>query len=121
MTPQTQNYINEQFLLDLNKVIDIDLRFEAEVRDNWIALSMVEDDKIIFGSTITIYTMKHLNEEERRFEINSGYKGSFDLGCEASVGRCLAMAEIIKNFYEVKAICFKYCEDYYRIENNIKR
>lgn len=106
---------NDEFLKSLSQIIDINPKFKARVWRDGIELEMFEDDKRIFGSTVTIYTTKDWETEKRRFEISAGSMGSFDLSCQASVGRYLTMAELIKKFDKVKQLCFKHCEEYSRI------
>lgn len=113
MTREIETTLNEGLLSKLNKVITIDPRFKLQVWGTGVELQMVgSDNNYIFGSTINMYTNGDWRTKERDFKINAASMGSFNLSCEASVGRYLAMAEIIKHFDEVKKLCFEYSDLY---------
>lgn len=109
MALETLKFIDKQFLKQLNEIVEIDPRYKARVSDGYIELEMVEEGERIFGSTIDIYTRRDWETKKRQFKINAGSMGAFDLSCEASVGRYLAMAELIKNFEKVVLVCFSFC------------
>ena len=104
MTREIETKLNEGLLSKLNKVITIDPRFKLQVWGTGVELQMVGSDNN--------YTNGDWRTKERDFKINAASMGSFNLSCEASVGRYLAMAEIIKHFDEVKKLCFEYSDLY---------
>ena len=90
--------INNSFtsVLEINGII-IDSKFKARVHGESIELSLFNGDRYIFGGTIQLYFLSSYGLAPK-LQISCGSTGSFDLSDESEVAKCLAMAELVKNF-----------------------
>ena len=108
--------LGERFINALKECrVNIDEKYIAKVYSESIELIGSDEKGIrIFGANIDIYNRADFFSEDktRKFELNTGTLGSFNLDCEASVMKYLSMAELVKNFDLVKAIATKINEAY---------
>jgi len=110
-TADFQNH-NLNFISDLSCFMDINPNYKARVGGNNIELELVENGQRVFGANIDLYGHKDFVTGGRDFQISKGSMGAFNMECEASVASYMAMAEIIKNFKEVRNVALDYMERY---------
>jgi len=86
--------------LALQKVlVNMDKRYQARVWNNQIELKLFNDEGWVFGSGIELRkAIDWQTQIPLPLKIGAGSLGSFDLTCEASVAKTIAMADMVNNF-----------------------
>lgn len=118
--------LNESFISDLRKEIELCPQPYARVGANSIELAPLETDEKspyfgvgIFGSEITLMSKKGYLFSDTENYINYGNTGKFNPSDKGSYWRTVHAANILQNWDAVISIVEKYCGKYAELEKEI--